>query len=312
MKNRLFPASLALVLILGSALATGCGKSGDNEKSIVVTHSILGTIVKELVGGEVAVTVLMPDGADPHDWEPSARDIESLNNASLIVWNGLDLEESIEAAVETAEGRGVKLFTATDHIVVRQVGEGEIVENGNQEDNSEEHELKAGAPDPHFWVDPLAMKSVVTALAAELKATLGIDVDARARDLESRLDALHTDISLKMSLVAPGSRKLVTGHDSMGYFAQRYGFQLIGAVIPSLSTQAEVSAADLAALIAQIRENQVKAIFTETGTSAALVQTVSRETGAMVVELSPVSLPADGSYFTFMSNLAEKVAEALK
>jgi zinc/manganese transport system substrate-binding protein len=261
MKNRLLPASLALVIILGSALVSGCGKDGGDEKSIVVTHSILGSIVKELAGDEVPVIVLMPDGADPHDWEPSARDIESLNNAGLIVWNGLDLEVSIESAVGTAVSRGVKLFTATDHIVIRYVGEGEIVEHENGGEG-EEHELKAGAPDPHFWVDPLAMKSVVTALAAEMKATLGLDVDSRARDLESRLDALHSDIALKMSQVAPGSRKLVTGHDSMGYFARRYGFQLIGAVIPSLSTQAEVSAADLAALIAQIRENQVKAIFT--------------------------------------------------
>ncbi|TFG45802.1 MAG: zinc ABC transporter substrate-binding protein, partial [Dehalococcoidia bacterium] len=201
---------------------------------------------------------------------------------------------SIEGAVNSAVNKGVKLFTATNHIEIRHIDEAE------------------SAPDPHFWLDPLAMKNVVTALAAELKTTLNSNTDTRARALEIRLDDLHNNIVSIVSNITPADRKLVTGHDSMGYFTQRYGFQLIGSVVPNLSTQAGVSAADIAALIAQIKEYNVKAIFVESGTSVGMVQQISNATGAAVVELSPIMLPPDGSYFTFMSNLAEKVVNGLK
>ena len=98
----------------------------------------------------------------------------------------------------------------------------------------------------------------------------------------------------------------------MGYFAQRYGFKLIGALIPSLSSQAEVSAADLTALKKQIQDNQVKAIFTELGTSQAVSEAIGKETGVKVVELTTHSLPAEGSYFTFLRNLTRVIVENLK
>jgi zinc/manganese transport system substrate-binding protein len=286
-------------------MLAGCRSGGDGEKSIVVTYSILGSIVKELVGGAATVTVLIPDGADPHQWEPSARDIEKVNKAALIVRNGLGLEEGLKATLEAAGRRGAEIFTATDHIDIRRVGPGEGIPGSDPDQ-------QVGAPDPHFWVDPVSMKKVIVALAVELKSSLGIDAEARARDLESRLDGLNAEIAMLAITVPPQNRKLVTGHESMGYFARRYGFQLVGAVIPNLSSQAEVSASDIAALIALVRDNQVKAVFTEVGTSAAVAQTVADAIGARVVELPTVGLPPDGSYFTFMRNLAGRVVEALK
>jgi zinc/manganese transport system substrate-binding protein len=105
---------------------------------------------------------------------------------------------------------------------------------------------------------------------------------------------------------------LVTGHESLGYFAQRYGFKLVGAIIPSLTTQAETSAADLAALEAKIKAAGVKAIFTELGTDPSVAETVGKDTGAKVVELTTHALPADGSYFTFMTDIGKLVADNLK
>jgi len=112
--------------------------------------------------------------------------------------------------------------------------------------------------------------------------------------------------------VPPANRKLVTGHESLGYFAQRYGFKLVGAIIPSLSSQAEVSAADLAALKKQIQDNQVKALFAELGTPPAIATAIGKETGVQVVQLTTHSLPAGGSYFTFMRNLSQVITGALK
>ena len=106
-------------------------------------------------------------------------------------------------------------------------------------------------------------------------------------------------------------RKLVTGHESMGYFTRRYGFGLVGVITPGLTSQAGVSAADLAALKTAISANGVAVIFTELGTSPAVAQAISDETGVAVVELSTHILPADGSYLTFMINLANVIMSAL-
>ncbi len=305
MKFRLLRYSLLASVMLLSFLLAGCKPDGDEGKSIIVTYSILGAIVMDMVGNQAEVTVLIPNGADVHEWEPSAHDIEKVNNADLIVRNGLGLEEGLESTLGKAEDRGVKIFTAADHIVVRHVGPGEGIP-GNDPDQ------QIGAPDPHLWVDPVAMKSVVTALAIELKFSLGIDASTKTRSLESQIDALNTEIASLVNSVPDGNRKLVTGHESMGYFAERYGFKLVGAVIPNLSSQAEISAADMAALIDLVKQNQVKAILTEAGTSVNAVQQVAMATGARVAELSPVRLPADGSYFTFMRELTNDVVAALK
>jgi ABC-type Zn uptake system ZnuABC Zn-binding protein ZnuA len=98
----------------------------------------------------------------------------------------------------------------------------------------------------------------------------------------------------------------------MGYFADRYGFKIIGVIIPSLSSQAQVSAADLAALKQAVEDEHVKAIFTELGTSPAVAKAIGDETGVQVVELTTHALPSDGSYFTFMINLATVITNALK
>jgi len=275
------------------------------EKSIVVTYSILGSIVKELVGDSATVTVLIPNGLDPHEWEPSARDIETINKADIVIENGLGLEGGMEKTLKVARSKGVKFFTASDHITVRHVGPGEGIPMGDPDQ-------VIGAPDPHLWMDPLTMKSVVIALVPALMQELGLDVSGQAMSLESRFDSLNTEIAGDVDVIPPNERKLVTGHESMGYFAQRYGFKLVGVIVPSLSSQAGVSAADLAALKKAIEDNKVKAMFTELGTPSAVVTAIGKETGVTVIQLTTHVLPADGSYFTFMRDIAGVITGALK
>jgi zinc/manganese transport system substrate-binding protein len=296
-------ASLAIVLIL-SALSCQPPATG-SKKSIVVTYSILGSVVKDLVGDKADVTVSIPNGLDPHEWEPSAKDIEAINKADLVVENGLDLEEGMLKTLEAAKSSGVKFFTASDYTTVRHVGPGEGIPSGDPDQ-------AIGAADPHLWMDPITMKTVVGALATALSEDLNLDVTSQAQSLESQLDSLNTDVVNIVSTIPEADRKLVTGHESMGYFAQRYGFKLVGVIIPSLSSQAGVSAADLAVLKKAIEDNQVKAIFTELGTSPAVAKAIGDETGVKVVELTSHALPADGSYFTFMRDLATVITDALK
>jgi zinc/manganese transport system substrate-binding protein len=309
MKKHHLSSFLALGAMISIALSPGFGRAAPgksaHKKTIVATYSVLGSIVKDLVGNACRVRVMIPNGLDPHEWEPSAKDVAAMMKADMIVQNGLDLEGGMQNSLAQAKNGGVKFFTAADHIKVRKVGPGEGLPTGDPDQ-------ALGAADPHLWMDPVDMKLVVAALADQIRAELGVDLSVRAANLEKRLDQLNKDIEMSCAGIPFSHRKLVTGHESMGYFAQRYGFKLVGALIPSLSTQAEVSAADLARLKKQIRDNHVKAIFTELGTPSAVVHAISEETGVNVVALTTHSLPADGSYFTFLHDVARTITDALK
>jgi zinc/manganese transport system substrate-binding protein len=274
------------------------------RKTIVVTYSVLGAIVRDLVGDAATVVVPMPNGQDPHEWEPSAKDIETIMKADLVVQNGLGLEGGLEKTLAQAGAAGVKFFTAADHITVREVRAGEGLPTGDPDQ-------AAGADDPHLWMDPLTVRDIVAPLAGQLRADLSLDRIAQATDLQARLAALNQSIADEVSPIPAANRKLVTGHESLGYFAQRYQFTLIGAIVPGLTSQAEVSAKDLAALKQLIKEHQVRAIFTELGTPAAVAKAISQETGVRVVELTTHGLPSDGSYFTFMRTLAQVITDYL-
>jgi zinc/manganese transport system substrate-binding protein len=226
------PILAMMLAFLLAACAPVPSGNPEGKPVIVVTYSVLGAIVKELVGDQATVVVPMPNGQDPHEWEPSAKDIETITKADLIVQNGLGLEGGMEKTLALAAANGVKTFVAADHITVRKVGQGEGLPGGGGDQS-------AGASDPHLWMDPLTMKQVVAALAGQLKSDLGLDVSSRAQDLEKRLDELNSEIAAQVATLPAADRKLVTGHESLGYYAQRYGFKLVGAIVPSLTSQAE-------------------------------------------------------------------------
>jgi zinc/manganese transport system substrate-binding protein len=222
-----------------------------------------------------------------------------------MVENGLGLEGGMLDTFDQAEEAGVPRFVASDHIAIRTVGEGEGADPSDPDQ-------APGAEDPHLWMDPLTMRDVVAALATQLGTDLGIDVSARAAELEARLVTLDEDVAAILEVVPVEQRKLVTGHESLGYFADRYRFRLVGAIIPSLTSQAEPSAAQLAALVDEITAEGVKAIFTELGTSPAVAQAIGDETGVKVVELTSHALPPDGTYATLMTDIATLVADNLE
>lgn len=302
-------ALVSLAVVMAAGLAACGGSSGGSDaagdKRVVVTYSVLGAIVKDVLAGTdgVSVSVLIPNGADPHEWEPSAKDVSRINNATLVVRNGLDLEEGVADALGEAAKKNVAMFTASDHITVRRVGKGEGIPSGDP-DQAE------GAEDPHLWTDPVAMTAVVEALGPALKA-VGIDASAGVTRVVADLAKADNDVKALFAGVSAANRKLVTGHESMGYFAARYGFALIGAVVPSLTSQAEVSASDLAALKKQIADAKVSVVFTETGTPSKVADAVSKESGARLVPITTHALPADGKYSTFLTDLAATIAKAL-
>ena len=181
-------------LVAAASLAVGAlrsvflrGQGAFGKKTIVVTYSILGSVVKDLVGDAFEVIVSIPDGLDPHEWEPSAKDIEAIDKAALVVENGLGLEEGMAKALDQARKAGVKFFTASDHVIVRTVGAGEGIPSGDPDQ-------AIGAEDPHLWTDPVTMQAVVDALTEEIMADFRVDLSKRRADLDARLDALDAEV----------------------------------------------------------------------------------------------------------------------
>jgi zinc/manganese transport system substrate-binding protein len=305
MKCSMKLAGSALALFAIAAFLGACAaKAPAGKRTIVVSYSILGSAVKDLVGDNFDVVVAIPDGMDPHEWEPSAKDMETINKASLVVENGLGLEGGMEKALGQARKAGVKFFTAADHIAVRTVGLGEGIPSGDPDQ-------AVGAQDPHIWTDPLTVKAVVDALADEIQSDFHVDLSKRRADLDSRLVALDAEVAASVAKLPSDRRRLVTGHESMGYFAQRYGFRLVGAVVPSLSSQAESSAAELAELKKLISTNGVKVIFTELSENPKVAQAIASEAKVEPVPLTTHALPKDGDYFTFVRELASTITGAL-
>ena len=311
-------ATALLVAVSACSSDSSPASEGDTAASvdtatsgnIVVTYSAIGDVVSRLVGDAATVTVLIPNGQDQHDFMPSAKDVETVNNASLVVSNGLDLEEGLEDAMVQAEKSGVAMFHIADHVTLLESTkpdekEGAVDEEGHEDEEDHGH----GTEDPHVWLDPETLAEAIPALAEALKLATGKDFTEEATAVVGELTALSASVRDIMTTV--DECRLVTGHDSLGYFAARYGCTVVGAVIPGFSTAAEASAGSLADLKVLAKENGVKAIFTELGTPADVAAQIAKEIGVDVVQLSTHVLPENGGYNEMMTQLATAIANGL-
>jgi zinc/manganese transport system substrate-binding protein len=294
---------LAALLALAIAAVAGCsaaGQGGGGGPSVVVTTSVLGDVVRELVGDEASVDVVMPPNVDPHDFQASARQVAEMRTAAALVVNGGGFEAGLRDTIDGAVDDGVPTFVALDHVDTLQVGDG---------------------VDPHFFTDPSRMADAVEALAPFLATRVpALDSAAfrdRAAATVASLRALDAELVATLAPVPAPRRTLVTNHDVFGYFADRYGFRVVGAVIPSTSTQAEPSAGDLDALATTVRDAGVPAVFADTASPRRLADALAAEAGddVQVVPLYSESLGPAGSdgatYAGMMRTNAARIAAAL-
>ena len=397
--------------------------------SIAATTTILGDIVSNVAGDDAEITVLLPVGADPHDFLASSAQVALLHDADLVVANGLLLEESLIDVLKAVEADGVRLFEVGelvdplpygagaghddhdedegmqdhdegdghdehegehDHEDGHDEDEGEHDhdEDGHDEDEGEhdhehegehdedegehdhdedeghddeegehdhdegeheheegdghddegaehdhdehgegedeggehahEHEHDHGSEDPHFWMDPLRVAKAAVHIAEELnKIAPSPSWAERAEAYAASLEELDAEIRDLLSSIPEENRKLITNHDAFGYFAARYGFEVVGTVIPGGSTLAEPSSADLAALVDAIVDEGVRAIFAETIEPSILAEAVAAEVGSSVevVELYSGSLGEPGTDAGALIGMlrvnAGRIAEAL-
>ena len=291
--------AVSLVCLVG--LLPACSSSEPDASArpnIVVTYSVLGSVVSDLVGDAADVTILIPDGQDPHDFQPSARDIETINNADIVVSNGLDFEEGLEDVLASAIENGVSVYMIGENITVREP----------DEDHAEEDGHAHGAGDPHVWLSPLSFTEALPSLADAINSATGLSIDeTTALDQLTQLDNEIAEIIGTIE-----SCVMVSGHDEMGYFADRYGCTVIGAIIPSFSTTSEATAKQIADLKVLAISNNVKAVFTGLGTPSEVSEQLASELGIAAVSLSTHYLNGAANYREFMLNLANQIAEALR
>lgn len=278
---------------------------------VVVTYSVLGAAVKEIVGDTAEVTVIIPNGQDPHDYAASPKDVEAMRSAALVIANGNDLEEGLEDALAQTAAAGVPVFFATEHITVRELSKTEKEHDHDHGSDGPDDDGDHGSSDPHFWTSPKAMAEMAPALAAALGTATGDDLTAQGAAAATEFAALDSEILTIMSGVPAGRCKLVSGHESLGYFAEAYGCEVVGAIIPSLSSTAETSAKQLADLKKVIAAAGVPAIFTEVGTSESVATQLADESGVKVVTITTHGVPDGGTYGDFVRELARSIAGAL-
>lgn len=296
----------------GSAGARGA-TSREADVTIAVTTTILGDVVAGLVGDLGEVVTIMPRGANPHDFQASAREAAQLADADVIVTNGGGFEEGLLTVVEGAASDGVPVLEALELLDEDALAAGD--EHGHEGEDEHAH-----AEDAHFFTDPLAVAAVVDVLADELPEQVpGLDaaqLREQADALVGDLGDLHAEIEATLDAVPADRRVLVTDHDVLQSFADRYGFEVVATVIPSGSTSDGVSGGALAELAEALRTTGVSAVFTEETASSELADTLASEVGEVaVVSLYAESLGPEGSeagtYAAMMRVNAGRIAEAL-
>ncbi len=279
--------------------------------TVVVTTSILGDVLENIIEDRAELLVLLPAGADPHAYQPTPQDLTRITDADVVFISGMGLETFIDQI----------LINTDEQTVVVSLSEGVQAREFQSHDDeaNDAHDDDHGGVDAHVWLDPL---NVIRWVANAERALSTLDpanaegYSSSADAYRDSLDELHQWIVDRVTPIPDADRKLVTDHLAAGYFADRYGFEIIGAVIPAYSTAADVSARQLATLQQAIEESGARAIFVAVGTNPVVSVRLAEDLGLLVVELYIGALSAPGgpagTYLDLMHYNVEAIVNALQ
>jgi len=223
---------------------------------VVATTTQVADLVRAVGGDQVAVTQVLQPNSDPHDYEPRPSDARAIEGADVVFRSGGEVDEWMEDLIAT------------------NGGDARVVDLGKS--------VRLRGDDPHWWQDPRNAERAVAAIETALAKAGGKGYAGRARAYTGRLRALDRRVAACIDRLPPARRTLVTSHDALGYYTDRYGLDVAGAVIPSLSTQAQPSSRAVNRLVDRIRRDRVAAIFPESSLNPKIEKAVARESGAKV------------------------------
>jgi zinc/manganese transport system substrate-binding protein len=273
---------------------------------VVTTFSILADFARNVGGDRVEITSLVGPNGDVHVYAPTAGDVQAVKRARLVIINGLGLEGWLPRLISSSATKAITVV-ATKGIVPRQVGAGERLARHRE----------VGSPDPHAWQSvenaKIYVANIRDAMIEADPANAATYKDNAAAYL-ARLDALDREVRAAIARIPADRRKVISAHDAFGYFAAAYGIAFIAP--QGVSTESEPSAQDVAAVITQIRQQKIPAIFLENISDPRLIHQIASETGAAVGgTLFPDSLTdakgAAPSYIDMMRHNVTTITAAL-
>ena len=323
--RRLLAALAATVLLVLAACgddddAADANDTGpDGRPVLVATTSILGDVATALVGDHFTVITIMGPGTDPHEFQASAQEVATIQDADALLVNGGGVEEGLADVVATASADGVPTFAALDAVDVLGTDDEDHDEDDDHEDHEDhgdedhddedhgdeghdgdhgdeghgdgDHEAddhdghEHGPEDPHFFTDPARMAVAADALVDFLANVDGVDADALRADATAYIDTLtelDAEVEATLSAIPDDRRQMVLNHDVFAYFADRYDFDIVGSVLGSVSTSGSASPSDLAALADEIDDAGITAVFADAASADDLIETLADEAGADV------------------------------
>ena len=306
--------TIIVTLTLSALFLTGCGsasQSSDNAVKVLASTTFLKDITQNVAGDRLTVDSMLPIGADPHAYQAAPSDVAKISESNLLILNGVEYEHFIEPLLENAGGERI-IVEATAGLEAHPAEE-----HANETESGTGHEHEVG--DPHMWLDP---NLVITYVENIRDGLIQVDPDgaeiykANADGYISQLEDLDKWIVEQVNTIPAERRLLVTNHEAVGYFAERYGFEVVGAVIPSLSTDAGTSAKEMSALIEQVKSSGAPAIFLGEVENADLANQIAEEAGVKVVDNLYLESLTDGepaaTYIDMMKHNVTSIVEGLK
>ena len=301
---------ILLVLLPLSACSIPAPRTSapSGKLKVVATTTLIGDIVKNIGGEQIDLSVLLPIGADPHNYEPSPKELTLVANADVLFTNGAGLEGFMTRLLENADSQA-SIIALSDGLT--------LIDAAEEDDHAGDPDH--GGSDPHVWMDPTNVEHWVDRIEqalSEADPEQAATYQANAQAYRQALSDLDAWISQQVAQVPQANRKIVSDHVVFGYFAKRYGFEQVGAVIPSISTLAAPSAQELADLVDIINQLGVRAIFVDSTVNPALSQRIASDTHTQLVPIYSGSLSAaDGpaaTYLDFMRANVSAIVHALK
>lgn len=308
-----------------------------SKLKVLATFSIIADFVQNVAGDKVELVTLVGPGTDSHDYEPTPSDTAKLAEAQLVFENGLMFESWLDRLYEAAGSRA-KRVVLSEGIDPRAFGEAHGEDehghehdaaskegnkeegHGHDEEKAGEHDHEHGEFDPHVWQDVRNAIQMVRNIARALSEADPANADFYAANAEAyiaQLEALDAEIVSLIEQIPETRRKLVTSHEALGYFADRYGFEMIGAVLGTMSAMAsEPSAQDFANLAEAVKAEGVDVVFLENVTNPQAVERLAREAGIRVgpsLFTDALSTPGEpgATYIDMMRYNARAIRDAL-
>lgn len=276
----------AYVFRMRSIDMIGSVPAENGKLRVVATFYPLGEFSRQVGGDRTDVSVIVPAGSEPHEYEPTPQDIASMYSADVVVVNGAGVDAWAVKIRSDLENKGVKVVVMSD--MLGFIEGGDAASNHEEDDHdTEEGYGHNGGLDPHFWLDPVLAQQEVSVIENALKSVDMKNQDVYTENARAYMQSLRVlDESYRESLFSCGERTVVTSHDAFGYLARRYGFDSLS--IAGFSPESEPSTRQLADLVVLARQKNIRFIFFETLVSPRLSQTLANEIGAETLVFNPL------------------------